>query len=1074
VKKSVSLLATLALTTTLSAREYPATVDLPLLPDAIANYCFECHDSASAEAEIDLESLENGSLDPYHAARLLDEICLVVESQDMPPQKADQPDEVERSAMLTWVEAQIDRLAETYQDDPGVVVMPRLTGYEYRNVMRDLTGGVVSNAGRYLPNEGGAGEGFANVGLAQGMTATHLERYFEAAKDVLRHLTVTPAGGMTWRETARPDAGSPAVLRQQVIDDIIAWYVAQQQKWNAEHQQHLSDTIGRSHAAYLEAAWHFRHREAMGRGDEALEAFAECEGQPLAPVALEKWWAILNDESREGVFADWAAAWREIPGPSEIEEEALRRECIAITLGERGGSLEVNKEDYAPKYEISFHEAKDEVLESARKDGIWPFRIDIGNARELFLVVTDAGDGQRGEYAVWRRGRFLFQDGSAKKWEDAVTLIGANSGREYPFGIDGEGTKNLPGNAIGVKPPGALKFAVPEGAYLFEVDLTLDENREGKMSIQALVLKEKPKSQSYIPNRYVFGGKARAADAQNEENKQRTRALRKRNVSEANKTKIGLNAERNVFANWDRTPIEFLGGPWQDHDADKEEPEFPYHYTAPQIRRNATSDDLAELRALEDQLFSVLQVPQQRLYTFLMEGGVETVKEGVLPPVEITKGWPEERVADYERLHRTVVDHNDHLEAIAMPKLESFARIAWRRELTKTDLKMLRSLYVDTRSRGYSFDASVKAALMFVLNSPDFLYRHGAPAHDTKPGSVHALTEHQLANRLAFFLWASIPDQELIDLAEAGALSDSKTLVQQAQRMLRDPRAQSLSTDFAGQLWGFDGFESFTNPDNEKFSEFTSELRADMLGETTAFLDDLFRNDRPLTALLDADYTFANSRIARHYGIDGVTGDEFRRVEVDPDQRGGLAGMGLFLTKTSLPLRTSPVQRGVWVLEQVMGRELPSPPANVDPLSEGETDEKGQSILQQLEAHRADAGCASCHNKIDPLGIALENFDPIGRWRESEINTATAHDGTELSGMAGIKAYLSSKQDDVFAHFNRKLLGYALGRSVGPGDRRLLREMQEALESDGYRFSSLIECIVLSPQFTQARSPNKS
>ncbi len=489
----------------------------------MANSCYECHDSDSAEAEIDLELLESGPVDPYHAARLLESVRLVIESGDMPPQKAEQPTKEERAMMLEWVDQQTDVLAETYEDDPGIVVMPRLTNYEYRNVIRDLSGGVVTNAGRFLPNEGGAGEGFANVGMAQGMATTHLEKYLEAAKGALQHLTVTPADGMVWSEVAKSSSDAPGVLRQQIIDEIIAWYVGQQQKWNQEHREHLESELGFSHAAYLEAAWRYRHRKALQRDDKSLRDFAVCEDEPLAPVALEKWWAILNSNPSGATFADWAAAWRALPEPNQISSDDLRAECIAITSGQRGGSLKVNEENYAPPYEISFHEAKEEVLQSAKEDGIWPFRIAIGDAKELFLIMTDAGDGNRGEYGVWRRGRILFEDGSAKNWEDVVTVLGANSGREFPYGIDGEGSNNLPGDAIGVQPPGALKFVVPEGAQVFEVDLTLDHNRVDQASIQALVLKEIPKSQSYIPNRYVFGGKARAIDSNNEANKNRTR-----------------------------------------------------------------------------------------------------------------------------------------------------------------------------------------------------------------------------------------------------------------------------------------------------------------------------------------------------------------------------------------------------------------------------------------------------------------------------------------------------------------------------------------------------------------------
>ncbi len=549
--------------------------------------------------------------------------------------------------------------------------------------------------------------------------------------------------------------------------------------------------------------------------------------------------------------------------------------------------------------------------------------------------------------------------------------------------------------------------------------------------------------------------------------------LRKRNVSEANRTKIGLNAERNVLANWSRTDLRYLGGPWPTQEEDEDVAEAPYHYTVEQVLRNATADDLATLRLLEDRLESVTQFHYQNLYQFGKENRWSEAKEGVFPPVALVKSWERKDQERFELLAGKVREEERRLVERAIPWITAFANQAWRRTLSNAEIEVLKSLYLDSRKRGYSFDSSVKAALMFTLSSPDFLYRVGGQLAD-KGGTLQRLSGHELASRLAFFLWASLPDAELLELAKAGKLTNPETLRLQAQRMLRDPKAKSLAKDFAGQLWGFSGFAAFENPDDERFSEFTPELREAMLNEVTHFLDDLFRNDRSLTALLDADYTFANRRLARHYGIEDILGDDFRRVPVDQDQRGGLPGMGLFLTKTSLPLRTSPVQRGVWILEQVLGRELPNPPASVEPISEDETNASGQTILQQLEAHRADPGCASCHDKIDPLGIALENFDPIGRWRDTEVNSAIAHDGSHLVGIKGLKAYLTSHQDHVFAHFNRKLLGYALGRSVGPGDRKLLLHMEEALETEGYRLSPLIELIVSSPQFTLNRTATES
>lgn len=661
------------------------------------------------------------------------------------------------------------------------------------------------------------------------------------------------------------------------------------------------------------------------------------------------------------MFVDWAKAWRALP--ATLSDEEVRAECVAIATGKRGGSMEVNKEDYAPPYEISFHEAREEVLEAATKHGHWPFRIDIGDAKELFLIVTDAGDGSRGEYAVWQKGRFVFKDGSAKPWEDTVQVVGANSGKLFAWGVDGEGSKKLGPDAIGVRLPGALKFAVPANAIVFEVDLTLDKNRAKLASIQALVLKEKPRSQSHIPGRYVFGGKKREADAGQKGNKEREQLLRKRNVSEANLTKVGLNAERNIFAGWQRTPLEAISGPWPDQTADKEEPRAPYHYTVAQVRRNATPEDLAGLRVLEDRLAALTQPKPARL------------------------AW-----------------------------LEEFATSAWRRPVTKGELEMLDKLYTDAATPEMSFDSAAKVPLLAVLMSPHFIYRESS----------------DLRSRLSFFLWASIPDAEL----RHADLNKPEVLRAQALRMLKDPRAAALATDFAAQVWSFDDFESFNGPDEKRFPEFTPARRREMLDEVITALNRVFMHDEPLTRLLDEDC---------------------------------LATKPLFLTKTSLPLRTSPVQRGAWVVETLIGRRIPPPPLNVPKISEDEKDAAGLNIQQQLEKHRADANCGACHAKIDPPGIALENFDPIGRWRDTErdgtpvVNTEKLTDGTTMNGVEGLKRWLISREAEFRANFNRKLLGYALGRAVLPGDKRLLERMQG---QDS--FSGTITEIITSPQFTRA------
>lgn len=1011
-------------------------------PAVFEQHCFKCHDATQTEGDLDLEAFV-GKTTNMASVQTLDDIITRVSEGDMPPKKAKKkPTDEERRAMIAWAQGEINALAQASMDDPGVVVMPRLTRNEYRNVIRDLSGGIMMKAGEYLPNEGGAGEGFANVGEAQAMSAAQFEKYIEAAKGALHCLRVSAHDGLVWSGVPRESVDDPKAAIKEATDDIIAWYIGQQQKWGALHRAELETQFSSAHAIYLEAIWRAAH------GKPPLE-------ERLAPVVLEKMTRILNDTDTKSPFADWAKAWRAIP--ANVSDAKLRATCLAIVSGKEdaaAAAIAENKGDFAPPYETSFREAKEEVLWSAKQEGRWPFRIDIGGAKELFLIMTDAGDGGGGEYGLWHKGRFIFKDGIAKPWQDVVKIVGANSGRDFPLGLDGAGEPKLSTDAVGQKPPGALKFAVPENAIVFEVDFTLDKNRTKVASVQALVLKEKPASQSFVPGRFVFGGRDANAkgNAKTDPNKERGQLLRKRNVAEANETKLGLNAERNLFADWTRTSLEAIGGPWPGHTAEKAEPNAPYFYTVAEVRRNATPEALAQLLVMEERLLALAQ--------------------------------PSPAAA---------------LEEKACGILEVFATKAWRRELNGDDQSKLMRLYREAAAQGVSFDSAMKVPLLTVLVSRDFLFR-GREADTFVPSAQDLVTgkntlpqsSHALASRLSFFLWASIPDDELLRLAAADKMRDPAVLVAQAERMLKDPRAASLATDFAAQLWGFGDFESFTGPDEKRFAEFTPALRQAMFDEVTTFLTDLIRNDRPLTALLDADYTFANAELAKHYGLkweDNQTrrqGDKettplspspLLQVSLSGAQRGGLPTMALFLTKTSLPLRTSPVQRGVWVVEQFLGRKIPAPPPNVGKISEDEKSADGLPIRDQLAKHRSDANCAACHARFDAMGVSLENFDPIGRWRTADrsgdaiVSTDTLHDGTALNGITGLKKYLRDHQDEVFRHFTRKLLGYALGRAVLPGDRALLDRMNTSLAQDGHKFSSLVEAIVTSPQFNTRRTP---
>ncbi len=358
--------------------------------------------------------------------------------------------------------------------------------------------------------------------------------------------------------------------------------------------------------------------------------------------------------------------------------------------------------------------------------------------------------------------------------------------------------------------------------------------------------------------------------------------------------------------------------------------------------------------------------------------------------------------------------------------------------------------------------------------SPNFLYR----AQESRGSAeAYAIADHELAERLAFFLWASVPDEELLQVAESGRLNEPDVLLAQARRMLADERGKRLAKHFAAAWMHFEGFEEYSAPDGERFAEFTPELREDMHREALLFFDDLFRNDQPITNVYDADYTFLNERLARHYGIKGVAGEEFRKVQVPKSRRGGVIGMGAILTKTSKPLRTSPVLRGEFVLSAVLGTPVPPPPDDVPLLSDDEVSKNGLTLAEQLAQHRDNTACYSCHARLDPLGYALENFDPIGRWRETYLSgnpvkvDGVMPNGEKVAGLEGLRQYIADRQDQFVRNFSRTLLGYALGRRVEVIDEPLLQKIVEDLEANDYRFSTMLSGILTSPQFLHRIDP---
>ena len=413
--------------------------------------------------------------------------------------------------------------------------------------------------------------------------------------------------------------------------------------------------------------------------------------------------------------------------------------------------------------------------------------------------------------------------------------------------------------------------------------------------------------------------------------------------------------------------------------------------------------------------------------------------------------------------------------------LSRLVRRAYRGQVADGDVDVLLDFYNDGRAAGGSFDDGIELALRRLLVSPEFLYRieadrTAAASSDHMPGA-YARSDMELASRLSFFLWSSIPDDELLDVAERGRLGEPAELERQVRRMLADPRSAALTENFAGQWLQLRNLETVVRPGDPYSRTFDESLRQGLLRETLLFIDGIMRNDRSLLEILTADYTFLNERVARHYGLLDVQGSHFRRVELPEDSpRRGLLGHGSVLTLTSHAIRTSPVNRGKWILDNILGTPPPDPPANVPALDDRKTQAKVATLRERMSAHRANPACASCHNIIDPTGFALENFDAVGRWRvvDESFNTIDASgvlpDGTPFEGVTDMIAALVRRPERFVTTVTEKLLTYALGRGVEHYDMPAVRRIVSEAAEDDFRFQTIVVNIVNSYPFRYRRA----
>jgi hypothetical protein len=401
--------------------------------------------------------------------------------------------------------------------------------------------------------------------------------------------------------------------------------------------------------------------------------------------------------------------------------------------------------------------------------------------------------------------------------------------------------------------------------------------------------------------------------------------------------------------------------------------------------------------------------------------------------------------------------------------LYSFLPRAFRRPIAEKEIERYLSLFDMAAKRGDSYEQSLKLALKGVLVSPSFLFLMESPP--AKSG-IYRLDQYETASHLSYFLWGTMPDAELLRQAKDGKLHDDKVLREQVQRMMRDPRARGLADGFAAQWLGIRPLGVTVRPDAKIFPEFDEELATAMREETLLFFNSIVHEDRSVLEILDADHTFVNERLAALYKIDGIKGTQMQRVKLNDPVRGGVLGQASILTVTSFPHRTSPVLRGRWIVEELLGTEVPPPPPDVPVLNERKKDDTGETIRQKLEKHRSKAECAVCHNRMDPLGFGLESLDVLGRKRTEVAGKAidsvgVLPTGEKFDGPVELKKLLLEKRRAEFlGNLSRKMLGYALGREIKRADMKVVNDCVQALEQGDFRASRLLETIVISYPFS--------
>ena len=995
----------------------------------LKQYCFACHSGTKPAAGFDLKSYTDVAKvveDHSHWALVRDKLM----AKEMPPKQMPQPPPEAREQVVNWIQAMRASEARKNAGDPGPVLARRLSNAEYDYTIRDLTGVDIRPA-REFPVDPANTAGFDNSGESLTMSPALLKKYLQAAHDVADHMVLTPDGIDFSPNPMLVDTDRDKYATHRIVD----FYFRQPTDY----------------ADYFQAAWRFKYRTALGKPSSTLASTAA--DAKVSAKYLPMIWQLLEEtpaaaKTEVGPIAKLQGMWRALPAVTKLnanQQDEVRAKCIEMR-------------DFVVK--IRTHTAMQFI--APRVNGIPPASQPLLNWKLR-------------EYATHRR----HSDPNDLRTENDPPEVMPEIGK-YP----GLHTESAPRWA-----------ALSAKARFGDPDLVVPaaERKRYEASFERFA--------SVFPDKFFVSERGRYFPDDSED--------KGRLLSAGYHSVLGFYRD-------DQPLMELILDEKGQRELNRlwEEFEFISQYTARtfiQYFFNQSGEvygkgaESASLRPVGHEITDTPVIMTLR-DAYIARALADPTKDTAIPEVTDRFFVADPNVKNDPIAPEAIRSHFDGIDATlrafekkhaeAEPKhldaLLKFAARAYRRPLSKAERDDILAYYHTLRDKNdLTHEEAVRNSIASILISPDFCYRidldpRSAAGETTKPvtfsaaTSGRALSSYALASRLSYFLWSSMPDQELLAHAAAGDLQRPEVLLAQTRRMLKDPRVSGLATEFTGNWLDFRRFENYNAVDRERFPSFTSELREAMFQEPIRYVQDMIHNDRPIPDLLYGNYTFVNPVLAKHYGMPEVKGNANTWVRVDDAaryQRGGLLPMAVFLTANSPGLRTSPVKRGYWVVHRVLGQVIPPPPPVVPELPSDEA-KSDLPIRDMLAQHRANPVCASCHARFDTFGLAFEGYGPVGDARAKDLAgrpidaKASFPGGSEGTGLDAVRTYIrENRQNQFLDGFERKLLVYALNRSLLLSDELVIDRMQAKLAANHYRFSSLVETIVTSPQFLNQRNP---